>query len=192
MNNEQRPTKLSFDEALEIFGKDEVTQTFIENIETLDNMRNTLLKDKLEYTETVVSKLPEESFERWFSEQRWDVLHGRELKEIEEELFSKSEILLKKILKIKPKGSNAKGFVDKESVQQTPLIDIFEGKLIKSGNRFKAICPFHADKNPSFVIYPETNTFHCFGCNESGDVITYVMKSQNIGFVDALKYLSQP
>jgi hypothetical protein len=139
MNNEQKPTQINFDEALEIFSKEEVKQTFIENIETLEKMRNTLLNDKLEYTKSVVYKLPSESFERWFYEQRWEVLHGRELKEIENEQINKGQILINKLFKKTPNKSKKTTHFDKEALQNIPITEVFEGKLIRSGNRFRAL-----------------------------------------------------
>ena len=53
-------------------------------------------------------------------------------------------------------------------------------RLIKSGSNYKALCPFHNEKTPSFTIYQEKNSFNCFGCGISGDIYSYVMeKYQN-------------
>ena len=61
--------------------------------------------------------------------------------------------------------------------------------LQRAGARYKARCPFHSEKTPSFFVNPSTNTFHCFGCGEHGDVITFVMKMRNLDFVSAVEYL---
>ncbi|ADQ41034.1 DnaB domain protein helicase domain protein [Caldicellulosiruptor acetigenus I77R1B] len=63
--------------------------------------------------------------------------------------------------------------------------------LQKEGNSYKAICPFHADKNPSFSIKPSEQFFHCFGCGVSGDVITFAMKYHNVDFKEAVKMLAE-
>jgi DNA primase len=76
-------------------------------------------------------------------------------------------------------------------------IDIVEfiGNFItlkKAGRNFKAVCPFHQEKSPSFVVSPERGIWHCFGaCGEGGDVIKFLMKWENITFIEALKELAK-
>lgn len=62
--------------------------------------------------------------------------------------------------------------------------------LKKSGTRYLGLCPFHGEKTPSFSIHSEQQFFHCFGCGESGDVFTFVMKYYNLDFPEALKTLA--
>ncbi len=63
-------------------------------------------------------------------------------------------------------------------------------RLIKSGSNYKALCPFHNEKTPSFTINQDKNSFNCFGCGVSGDVFSYVMEKYKIDFKEALKILA--
>ncbi|MFC1947965.1 CHC2 zinc finger domain-containing protein [Chloroflexota bacterium] len=62
-------------------------------------------------------------------------------------------------------------------------------QLKKSGKRYTGICPFHAEKHPSFTVYPETQSWYCFSCNKGGDVITFIMLVNNTDFKGALDIL---
>ena len=61
--------------------------------------------------------------------------------------------------------------------------------LVPAGSGFRGRCPFHEDRVPSFVVYPATGTFHCFGCGAHGDVIDFVMRSEQRSFREALDRL---
>ena len=63
-------------------------------------------------------------------------------------------------------------------------------RLEQKGRRFWACCPFHNEKTPSFSINAEDGVYYCFGCKESGDVIKFVEKMENIDFYDAVKLLA--
>ena len=63
-------------------------------------------------------------------------------------------------------------------------------RLLKSGSNYKALCPFHNEKTPSFTINQEKNSFNCFGCGVSGDIFSYVMEKYKIDFKEALKILA--
>lgn len=62
--------------------------------------------------------------------------------------------------------------------------------LKKAGSTLKGLCPFHSEKTPSFVVFPETGTWKCFGCGEGGDIFGFVMKSENVDFREALRVLA--
>ncbi len=62
--------------------------------------------------------------------------------------------------------------------------------LKRAGSNYQAPCPFHSERTPSFTVFPATKSFYCFGCGAGGDVITFVMRSENVDYVDALKLLA--
>ena len=70
-----------------------------------------------------------------------------------------------------------------EVKQKTDIVEVISqyATLKKSGRNLTALCPFHSEKNPSFFVYPEQQSWHCFGaCNTGGDVLSFIMKKENI------------
>jgi DNA primase len=64
--------------------------------------------------------------------------------------------------------------------------------LKKAGRNYKGLCPFHSENTPSFVVFPETGTWHCFGaCGTGGDVFTFIQRQENLDFGEALKLLAR-
>ncbi len=63
--------------------------------------------------------------------------------------------------------------------------------LKKAGRNFKGLCPFHQEKTPSFIVFPESQHYHCFGCGAKGDVFTFVMQRENVDFPEALRLLAR-
>lgn len=77
------------------------------------------------------------------------------------------------------------------------LEDLVAGfvELKRSGAIWRARCPFHDEREPSFVVYPDTQTYHCFGCQAHGDAISFLRKHEHLRFgeaVEALRRLAQP
>ena len=87
-------------------------------------------------------------------------------------------------------------YYPEEVVQQViaanDIADVIGGyvHLKKSGASYMGLCPFHNEKTPSFSVHPGRQTFHCFGCGEGGNVITFLMKYENYSFQEALKVLA--
>jgi DNA primase len=64
--------------------------------------------------------------------------------------------------------------------------------LKKAGRNYKGLCPFHAEKTPSFIVFPDTQSWHCFGaCGTGGDVFTFIERQENLDFAGALRLLAQ-
>lgn len=78
----------------------------------------------------------------------------------------------------------------KSKIDIVPFITEFI-PLKKMGRNFKALCPFHGEKTPSFVVSPERQIWHCFGCGKGGDCFTFLMEYEKLDFVDALRELAK-
>lgn len=63
--------------------------------------------------------------------------------------------------------------------------------LKRAGSNLKGLCPFHSEKTPSFTVYPVTQSFYCFGCGAAGDVISFVMRAENLDYVSAIETLAK-
>lgn len=76
--------------------------------------------------------------------------------------------------------------------QRLSLVDVISRRvpLVKKGQNYWGCCPFHNEKTPSFSVNEDKGFYHCFGCGEHGDIISFTMKSQNINFIEAIKELA--
>ena len=72
------------------------------------------------------------------------------------------------------------------------IVDLIGGyvDLKRSGSNYMGLCPFHSEKTPSFSVSPSKGIFKCFGCGVGGDVITFIMKRENLGFREAVEFLA--
>jgi DNA primase len=74
-----------------------------------------------------------------------------------------------------------------------PVVDLI-GETValkRAGSAFKGLCPFHPEKTPSFVVNPEREAWHCFGCGEGGDIFTFLMRRDGLDFREALARLAE-
>lgn len=63
--------------------------------------------------------------------------------------------------------------------------------LKRAGSNLKGLCPFHSERTPSFTVYPSTQSFYCFGCGAAGDVISFVMRAENLDYISAVETLAK-
>jgi len=86
--------------------------------------------------------------------------------------------------------------IPEETIEQvlaaTDIVDLVGSyfPMKRAGANFKALCPFHNEKTPSFMVNPARQSFHCFGCGEGGSAIGFVMRYENLPFVDAVRKLA--
>lgn len=74
-----------------------------------------------------------------------------------------------------------------------PIEDVFNSyaSMKRNGVTSKCLCPFHSEKTPSCTVYRDTQSFYCFGCGAGGDVITFIMRIENLSYIEAVRFLSE-
>ena len=77
--------------------------------------------------------------------------------------------------------------------ERTDIVDLVSTyvPLKKTGRSYKGLCPFHQEKTPSFIVFPDSGNFHCFGCGKGGDAFTFYMGVERVEFRDALGELAR-
>lgn len=77
-------------------------------------------------------------------------------------------------------------------IEANDIVDVISEyvELKKAGKEFKGLCPFHREKTPSFMVSQEKQVYHCFGCNASGNVVTFIMDIENLTFKEAIEFLA--
>jgi len=80
-----------------------------------------------------------------------------------------------------------------EILRRTDIVELIGGylPLKAAGRTHKALCPFHTEKTPSFIVNPERQIFHCFGCGEGGDAIAFLVKHERLTFPEAVRTLAE-
>ncbi len=79
-----------------------------------------------------------------------------------------------------------------EVVRRNDIVDVVGSyvQLKRKGRLYGGLCPFHNEKTPSFYVYPDTQSFYCFGCGAGGDVISFTKQINNLDYVEAIKLLA--
>ncbi|MDQ5983219.1 MAG: DNA primase [Eubacteriales bacterium SKADARSKE-1] len=83
------------------------------------------------------------------------------------------------------------GFIE-ELKLKSDIVDIasYYVNLKRQGKNLWGLCPFHAEKTPSFSVFPDSGSFYCFGCGAGGDVITFIERIENLDYIEAVKFLA--
>ena len=86
--------------------------------------------------------------------------------------------------------------ISDETVQQVKqysgIVDVINQyvPLKRRGRNYIGLCPFHSERTPSFTVSPDKRIFHCFGCHESGDLISFIQKIDSASFIDAIETIA--
>ncbi|MBR5306400.1 MAG: DNA primase, partial [Oscillospiraceae bacterium] len=80
-----------------------------------------------------------------------------------------------------------------ELLQRNNVSDVIGAHvhLKRHGRIYKGLCPFHSEKTPSFTVYPDTQSYYCFGCGAGGDIISFTKEINGLTYVEAVKMLAQ-
>ncbi|MBD3232974.1 MAG: DNA primase, partial [candidate division Zixibacteria bacterium] len=93
--------------------------------------------------------------------------------------------------------NSAMGAISQEQIEKikasNDIVEVIGSylKLTKRGRNYLALCPFHSEDTPSFTVSREKQFYHCFGCGQGGNVISFIMNHDKMGFVEAIKYLAE-
>ena len=79
----------------------------------------------------------------------------------------------------------------KDSIDILELIKEYVPAVKRAGRTYKACCPFHQEKTPSFTVSPDKGFFYCFGCQAGGDVFEFLMRIENLSFNEAVRRLAE-
>ena len=82
--------------------------------------------------------------------------------------------------------------IKEEIKYRCDIVDVISGyvNLKRAGSNYNGLCPFHSERTPSFTVFPSTKSFYCFGCGAGGDVVTFIMKRENLEYRAALELLA--
>lgn len=179
---------------LEDLEDDEGKEIITRNLEKLKRIRKEFyssIEEFINLIEGCSENREEQELFEWFWKKVLAIYCCGEISYIEQNITRL--IRLNSLLK-NPKVKNCKSKVFENEIRQAKKVSLLDivserQRVKRSGNKYATNCPFHKDKHPSFFIYPETNSFYCFGCGVGGDVIKFVELLFNYSFKEAVKWL---
>ncbi len=79
-----------------------------------------------------------------------------------------------------------------ELVARNDIYDVVSSKVVlkRNGRTYKGLCPFHSERTPSFFVYPETQSYYCFGCGAGGDAINFIKETEGLSYIEAIKFMA--
>lgn len=137
-----------------------------------------------------IYSLEVDQFSEWFGEEIVNQFEMPGLAALEKNLFRLKR--LEYLLNPKKESNNRFEFQEKiEIARRYPIEELARNniELKQSGRNFISLCPFHNEKHASFYIYPETNSFYCFGCGIGGDILKLTMHLHGVEFKEAVQML---
>jgi hypothetical protein len=185
INMEYSPPKFSDKELLVMFPEaEDIILPKIKDFQKLSKQQEKTIKELL----NKIYLLEADSFSEWFAEELIKMLFLPKLNECNRHIAR-----LNRLLSLLKSNNNAviNFQADIERARNYPIYELARGKLElrQIGKNHISLCPFHNEKHASFYLYTETNTFHCFGCQENGDVIKLTMALHGINFKEAIAIL---
>jgi hypothetical protein len=159
----------------------------IEEWKEVLNMRIEVIKSFLKD----IYRLETDDFSKWFGERIIEAMYFPDIKEINGHIGRLQRQLM--LDNAEQGGRIAFWSEQVERARGRPIVEIANQSILlkMNGDKYSAQCPFHEDKTPSFYLYPETNTYHCFGCQAHGDVINLTMQLYGLSFKEAIRMLNQ-
>lgn len=137
----------------------------------------------------IISKAKDE-FSLWFFKEAYKLCYLPERYKLA--LANLERLKRLKLIATKPKYASKVEDRQRNKLiaKEAPILNLYSfQKLRKVGSRYQALCPFHSDTAPSFVIYPD-NSFHCFGCQANGDAIDFVKLLKDCNYNEAVGELA--
>ncbi len=194
-------TDLSEAETIERLGREEVMEVLEKKLWALDwllelqeSVRDELVSSR--FIQSLTERLQMRGVEFSDAVVQADTTSGAYVAEITEYIRSlrRQKLNVTRALNeargIKPEPSE-EAFKDRlYRAKEYPIESIYRGSLRKFGKNQMGVCPFHEEDTPSFIVYP-TNTYHCFGCNKSGDSISLYQHLNSVSFKEAVDILSK-
>jgi len=150
------------------------------------------VKEIIKYNLKLIKDKVKDKLARWFWREVVKMKVKKELLECKGQIFR-----LNRLNRLEQGKPLSQKILTEEQIEQARQVSIVEltssaiSRLRKVGRNYIGLCPFHQEKHPSFYLYPDTNSFYCFGCLSGGDVIKFVELAYNLSFKEAVEYLTR-